>query len=91
MNTPQVDMLMLYFNKIGIDSIITNSNYVELLYIFKYKTNDILLFSDYLYTSFSIIFILIGVILLTAMIGAIVLASSANSAKNRGYLIVFNI
>lgn len=79
-----------YFNKVGFDSIINNSDYTELLYIFKYKTNDILLFSDHLYTSFCFIFILIGVVLLTAMVGAIVLASSANSAQDRRIIIMVN-
>lgn len=51
-------------------------NLEELLYLFQYKTHDISLFSDLLYTNNGGNFILIGVILLTAMVGSIVLALS---------------
>ena len=52
------------------------SNYPDLLYYFNYKTNDILIFSNLLYNYYSYIFLLTGMILLTAMIGSIVLALS---------------
>jgi len=45
----------------------------KLLYTLKYQTNDILLFSDFLYSYFSYIVILAGVILVTAMLGSIFL------------------
>lgn len=48
----------------------------EFLFIVKYKTNDILIFSDLLYSYYSPDFILVGVILLTAMLGSIILALS---------------
>jgi len=51
-------------------------NQDNFLYILKYKTNDILLFSDLLYSYYSFIFLLIGLILLTAMLGSIILALS---------------
>lgn len=46
----------------------------ELLYIMKYKNNDVLLLSDFLYTTYGNVFLLIGVILLSSMLGSIVLA-----------------
>jgi len=42
----------------------------------KYKTNDILMFSDLLYSYYSSLFLLLGLILLSAMLGSIVLALS---------------
>jgi len=45
----------------------------KLLYNLKYQTNDILLFSDFLYSHFSYDVLLAGVILVTAMLGSIFL------------------
>jgi len=45
----------------------------KLLYTLKYQTNDILVFSDFLYSYFSYDVILAGVILVTAMLGSIFL------------------
>jgi len=47
-----------------------------LLFILKYKTNDILIFSDLLYSYYGAIFLLMGIILLSAMLGSIILALS---------------
>jgi len=45
----------------------------SLLYNLKYQTNDILLFSDFLYSHFNYDVLLAGVILVTAMLGSIFL------------------
>lgn len=49
---------------------------LSISYFLKYKHNDILILSDFLYTYYSYVFILSGLILLTAMLGSIVLALS---------------
>lgn len=50
-------------------------------YYLRYGLNDIALFSDLLYTSHAPLFLLSSLVLLTAMIGAIVLAMSTIEAK----------
>jgi len=50
------------------------SNYENLLYILRYKNNDILILSDFLYTDYGYLFILTGSMLLSSMFGSIVLA-----------------
>jgi len=53
----------------------------KLFYILKYQTNDILLFSDFLYNYFSYNVFLIGMVLLTAMLGSIFLVFLTLKAK----------
>src|SRR6185437_13915808 len=55
----------------------------ELLYNIKYKTNDILIFADFFYSYFSYNLILIGVLLLTAMLGSIILTFSTKHISVR--------
>jgi NADH:ubiquinone oxidoreductase subunit 6 (subunit J) len=50
-------------------------------YYLRYGLNDIALFSDLLYTSHAPLFLLSSLVLLTAMIGAIVLAMSTIETK----------
>jgi hypothetical protein len=50
---------------------------------FMYQKTDILIFSQLLYTYYSYLFLISGVILLTAMLGSIVLAlSTVENAAN---------
>jgi len=55
----------------------------KLVYNLKYQTNDLLLFSDFLYNHFSYNVILIGVILLTALLGSIFLVFLALQANQK--------
>src|SRR5207244_1983348 len=52
----------------------------ELLYTIKYQTNDILIFADFFYNQNCFSLILIGVLLLTAMLGSIILTYSTKLA-----------
>lgn len=60
----------LKINEIKIDDV--NSSFCPQFF----KTEDIWLFSDTFYTYYSYLFILSGILLLTAMLGAIILALS---------------
>lgn len=68
------------FNKVLIESdrlqFVTTVCAENITYFVTYKFTDILIFSDLLYTYYSYLFMLISLLLLTAMIGAIVLATS---------------
>ena len=57
-------------------------DYEKLVYSFKYQTNDILILSDLLYTYYFYCFALIGVILLSAMLGSIVLALMSSEKED---------
>lgn len=60
-----------------------NSNTIEaLVYYVNYKFTDIFLFSTLLYTRYSFLLFLAALLLLTAIIGAIVLAMSSVAAPN---------
>jgi len=52
-------------------------------YYIRYGLNDVTLFSDFLYTSYAVIFLFSSLVLLAAMIGAIVLAMSTIEAPDR--------
>jgi len=68
------------FDKVLIESdrlqFVTTVCAENIAYFVTYKFTDILIFSDLLYTYYSYLFMLISLLLLTAMIGAIVLATS---------------
>jgi NADH:ubiquinone oxidoreductase subunit 6 (subunit J) len=55
---------------------VKNLQYDQLNEILLFNVNDILIFSNFFYTDFYHLLILLGVILLTAMLGSIVLALS---------------
>jgi NADH:ubiquinone oxidoreductase subunit 6 (subunit J) len=57
-------------------------NYDNLTFLFKYKTTDAVIFSDLLYTYYAYCFGLIGVVLLSAMLGSIVLALLSSEKEN---------
>ena len=57
-------------------SVSMQSDMHDLFFILKYKNNDIFIFSDLFYNYYNILFITIGIVLLTAMLGSIILALS---------------
>jgi NADH:ubiquinone oxidoreductase subunit 6 (subunit J) len=70
-------------------------NYENLLYLIRYKNNDILLLSDFLYTDYGYLFMLTGGMLLSAMFGSIILAMLSQDKSSKfllfySKLVVFN-
>jgi len=57
-------------------SVSMQSDMHDLFFILKYKNNDIFIFSDLFYNYYNILFLTIGIVLLTAMLGSIILALS---------------
>jgi NADH-ubiquinone oxidoreductase chain 6 len=61
--------------------VFTQKSDMDLIYYLNYQTSDILLFGTLLYTYYSYLFLMAGLLLLTAMLGAIVLALSTTEEK----------